>query len=100
MQIVLDSLREYPVLSHATRKAGIHRKTLGYWMRCSEAGNEGYDIEWQGLIRRFHEHCQTAIEEAHDKILEAAWDIAIGGVVYKNDEFLLSLGCEGPDAYL
>jgi hypothetical protein len=27
-------------------------------------------------------------------------DIAMGGVVYKNDEFLLSLGYEGPDAYL
>jgi hypothetical protein len=24
----------------------------------------------------------------------------MGGVVYKNDEFLLSLGYEGPDAYL
>jgi hypothetical protein len=100
MQIVLDSLRKYPVLSRAARKAGIHRKTLEYWMRCSEAGNEGYDIEWEGLIQRFHEHCQTAIEEAHETFLGAALDIAMGGVVYKNDEFLLSLGCEGPDAYL
>jgi hypothetical protein len=69
-------------------------------MKCSEAGNDGYDIEWQGVIWRFHEHCQTAIEEAHDKILAAAWDIAMGGVVYKTDEVLVNLGYEGPDAYL
>jgi hypothetical protein len=100
MRIVVESLREYPVLSDAASKAGIHRKTLEYWMKCSAAGHDGYDIEWQGVIWRFHEHCQTAIEEAHDKILAAAWDSATGGVVYKNDEFLLSLGYEGPDAYL
>ena len=47
-----------------------------------------------------HEHCKSAIEEAYDKLLGAVWDIAMGGVVYKNDEFLLSLGYEGPDAYL
>ena len=69
-------------------------------MKCSKAGKKGYDIEWQGMMWRFHEHCQTAIEEAHDKILLAAWDSAMGGVVYKNDKFLLSLGYEGPDAYL
>lgn len=33
MRIVLDSLREYPVLSHAAGKAGIQRKTLEYWMK-------------------------------------------------------------------
>jgi hypothetical protein len=51
-------------------------------------------------VERFHEHCQTAIEEADDKILAAAWDIAMGGVVYKTDEVLVNLGYEGPDAYL
>ena len=100
MRIVLDSLREYPVLWHAAGKAGIHRKTLEYWIKRSAAGDDGYDIEWQGEIWKFHEHCQTAIEEAHDKPLAAAWDIAMGGLVYKNDELLLSLGYEGPDAYL
>ena len=100
MRIVIESLRERPILSHAAGKAGIHRRTLEYWMKCSKAGKKGYDIEWQGMMWRFHEHCQTAIEEAHDKILLAAWDSAMGGVVYKNDKFLLSLGYEGPDAYL
>ena len=42
------------------------------------------------------------MEEAHDRLLAAMlgnwWEW--GGVVYKNDEFLLSLGYEGPDAYL
>ena len=86
--------------SHAASKAGIHRKTLEYWIKRSAAGDAGYDIEWQGEIRRFHEHCKSAIEEAHDKLLAAAWDIAMGGVVYKNDELLLSRGYEGPDGYL
>jgi hypothetical protein len=101
MLIVIESLREYPILSHAASNAGIHRKTLEYWLKCSKAGDDGYDLEWQGVLWRFHEHCQTAIESAHDKILEAAWEFGMGGgVVYKNDELLLSLGYKGPDAYL
>ena len=64
MRIVLDSLTEYPILSHAARKAGIHRKTLEYWIKRSEAGDDGYDIEWQGLKWRFHEQCKSAIDEA------------------------------------
>jgi hypothetical protein len=101
MLIVIESLREYPILSHAASDAGIHRKTLEYWLKCSKDGDDGYDLEWQGVLWRFHEHCQTAIESAHDKILEAAWEFGMGGgVVYKNDEFLLSLGYKGPDAYL
>ena len=99
MRVVIESLREHPFLFHAARKAGIHRKTLEYWLKRSKAGDEGYDIECQGLIWRFHEHCQTAIEEAYDKVLEPALEFALG-VVYKNDELLLSLGFEGPDAYL
>jgi hypothetical protein len=100
MRVVIESLREYPVLSRAASKAGIHRKTLEYWLKGSKAGDDRYDIEWQGVLWRFHEHYQTAIEEAYDKVLGPMWEFAMGGVVYKNDEFLLSLGCEGPEAYL
>ena len=99
MRVVIESLRESPVLSHAARKADIHRKSLEYWLKRSKAGDDGYDIKWQGVPWRFHERCQTAIEEAYDKVLEPAWEFAMG-VVYKNDELLLSLGFEGPDAYL
>ena len=99
MRVVIESLREHPFLCHAARKAGIHRKTLEYWLKCSKAGDDGYDIEWQGVMWRFHEHGQTAIEEAYDKVLEPALELAMG-VVYKKDEFLLSLGYEGPEAYL
>jgi hypothetical protein len=100
IRIVLDSLRENPLLSNAASKAGIHRKTLEYWLKRSAAGDAGYDIEWQGLEWRFHEHCEAARDEAYDKLLGALWDIAMGGEVYKTDESLLSLGYEGPDAYL
>ena len=75
MLIVIESLRECPILWRAAEKAGIHRKTLEYWLRCSKAGHDGYDLVWQGVLWRFHEHCQTAIELAHDKILEAAWNL-------------------------
>jgi hypothetical protein len=100
MRIVLDSLRELPILSDAANKAGIHRKTLAYWIKRSAAGDAGYDIEWQGLEWRFHEHCKSAMDEAHDKLLEAALDMAMGSAVYKIDPFLLDLGYQGPDAYL
>ena len=47
MRVVIESLREHPYLCHAARKAGIHRKTLEYWLKLSKAGDDGYDIEWQ-----------------------------------------------------
>ena len=78
MRVVIESLREVPILSQAASKAGIHRKTLEYWLKCSEAGDDGYDIEWREVIWRFHEHCQTAIEEAYDKVLGPAWEFAMG----------------------
>ena len=43
MRIVIESLRERPILSHAAGKAGIHRRTLEYWMKCSKAGKKGYE---------------------------------------------------------
>jgi hypothetical protein len=73
MRIVLDSLREVPILHHAATKAGIHRKTLAYWLRRSAAGDAGYDIEWQGIEWRFHEHCKSAIDEADDNLSEVMW---------------------------
>jgi hypothetical protein len=99
MRIVLESLRERPVLWHAASKAGIHRKTLEYWIKRSTAGDAGYDIEWEGVMWRFHEHCEAARAEAHDKVLAAAWDMAMGGAVYKTDPVLVYHGYEGPDAY-
>jgi hypothetical protein len=49
MRIILDSLTEVPILKHAATKAGIHRKTLEYWLRRSAAGDAGYDIEGKAL---------------------------------------------------
>ena len=64
MRIVIEVLSEYPILYVAAAKAGIHRKALEYWLKCSEAGQDGYDIEWEGLPWRFHEACGVAIDEA------------------------------------
>ena len=60
MQIFLDSMSECPVISDAAMEAGIYPKTPQYWKECSEAGKEGYDIEWRGEIWRFHEHLQNS----------------------------------------
>ena len=84
MRIVLDSLTEVPILYHAATKAGIHRKTLEYWLRRSAAGDAGYDIEWQGIEWRFHEHCTSAIDEAYDSLGAVMWHAM--GLVSKTDE--------------
>lgn len=109
MRIVLNSLTKYPVLWHAANKAGIHRKTLKYWMDRSAAGDDGYDIKWQGLTWRFHEHCESAIWEAHQKLEDDLFQRALGcdkvltyrgRVMYKIDHGLERLGFRGTDAYL
>ena len=107
---VLNSLRKRPVEYYAALAAGIHPKTLAYWIRRSEAGDDGYDIKWQGITRRFHEHCESAIDEA-DQNLKDEWRrraidgyekvlTSRGRVVYKIDQELVGLGFQGPDAYL
>jgi hypothetical protein len=83
--------------NHAATKAGIHRKTLEYWLRRSAAGDAGYDIEWQGIEWRFHEHCTSAIDEADDSLRAVMWHAM--GVVSKTDEngnFILE-ACSQPN---
>ena len=110
MLLVLDALAERPFYYYAANKAGIHRKTLAYWIRRSEAGNDGYDIEWQDVTGRFHELCKFAIDEALQKLLDLMLERAFfgydkvltyrGRVMYKIDQGLVDRGYEGPDAYL
>jgi hypothetical protein len=98
MRVVLNALAECPILSSAANKAGIHRKTLERWIKRSNAGHEGYDVEWRGERWRFHEHCESAIGEAHDTVLLRAREIALG-VRYKTDPSLVKLGYRGVDAF-
>jgi hypothetical protein len=110
MRIVLNSLRKRPIRYLAALAAGIHPKTPAYWIRRSEAGDDGYDIRWQGITQRFHEHCESAIDEAHQKLEDEWLRRAINGcekvlthrgrVVYKIDQELAARGFQGPDAYL
>ena len=110
MRIVLNSLRKCPIRYLAALAAGIHPKTLAYWIRRSEAGDDGYDIRWQGITQRFHEHCKSAIDEAHQQLEDEWLRRAIDGyekvlthrgrVVYKIDQELAARGFQGPDAYL
>jgi hypothetical protein len=94
MLAVLEYLPECPVLSNAARKAGIHRKKLEYWINRSKAGDDGYDFECDALMLRFHELVEFAIEEANDKVDEAAWKLAMGEL-YKNED-----GREVPHLYV
>ena len=110
MLLVLDALAERPFLYRAANKAGIHRKTLAYWIRRSEAGDDGYDIEWQDVTGRLHELCKLAIDEAVQILLDLVLERAFfgyakvltyrGRVMYKIDQGLVGLGYQGPDAYL
>jgi hypothetical protein len=36
------------------------------------------NLEREGVEWRFHEHCAIAISEAYDKVLDPAWDLAMG----------------------
>ena len=109
MLLVLDALAERPIYYYAANKAGIHRKTLAYWIRRSEAGDDGYDIEWQDVTGRFHELCKFAIDEALQKLLDLMLQRAFGydkvlsyrgRVIYKIDQGLVRQGYQGADAYL
>jgi hypothetical protein len=109
MRIVLNSLKKYPIQWHAANKAGIHRKTLEYWLKRSAAGDVGYDLKWEGIEWRFHEHCKSAIAEARQILDDEMFQRALGydkvltgrgRVMYKIDRGLAGLGIQGPDAYL
>jgi hypothetical protein len=110
MRTVLNSLNKHPVEYDAALAAGIHPKTLAYWIRRSKAGDDGYDVKWEGITQRFHEHCESAIDEAHQTLEDEYLRRAIHGyekvltrrgrVVYKIDPELVGRGLQGTDAYL
>jgi hypothetical protein len=85
MRVVLERLSECPTQRHAARKAGIHPKTLAYWLKCSEAGDDGYDIEWQGWMSRFHEHVESAMDEPVGEVEVKAFELAEGVLYNEND---------------
>jgi hypothetical protein len=78
MLIVIEALTERPIYRYAAKKAGIHRKTLENWLRCSEAGHGGYEVEWGGFTLPFHEHCATAKDIAYETLREIVWETARG----------------------
>ena len=99
MLIVIEALREYPFLARAAAEAGLHRKSLEYRLKCSKAGQDGYDIEWEGHQWRFHDACEAAIDEAHQRLLDTVFDLAFGPIIYKVEQDLVDLGMQGADTY-
>ena len=100
MRRVLNCLATNPSLSAAANKLGIYPKTLAHWLKRSRAGDSAYELVWQGFRLPFHEHCEEAKDQAFDKLCALAWEWTQERIVYKTDELLLSLGYEGPAAYL
>jgi hypothetical protein len=98
MRIVVAALKENPTYVRAAFKAGIHRKTLASWLKNSAAGHEGYDIECDGELYRFHDLCEYAIAEAEDTLHFLIWQCAMG-IKYKIDPLLERRGHRGLDAY-
>jgi hypothetical protein len=96
---LIDALTEIPILESAAAKAGIHPKALPYWLKGSERGDDGYDLEHQGVQARFHEHCRWAIDEAEQVLLDKVIEIGLGPIIYKTDPQLVHLGYQGTDAY-
>jgi hypothetical protein len=100
MRKILDDLADGHYLSHAARNAGVHRKTVDYWIKRSAAGDVGYDLEWREVSWKFHELCKIARDVYEDTLLDGMIELGMGRVVYKTDPFLSDvLGLTGPDAY-
>jgi hypothetical protein len=77
MLIVLETLEKGGTYALAAWKAGIHPKTLAYWLRRSKAGDDGYDLVWQDIPDRFHVLCEVAIETARERLLERVLQIGL-----------------------
>jgi hypothetical protein len=100
MRKVLEYLRQHPNISAAARKSGIHPKTLAYWIKCSTAGHPAYELNWRRFKLLFHEHCEEARAETFGALFEIALEWTQERVIYKIDPLAVSLGFEGPAAYL
>ena len=110
MLLVLDALAEYSFYYYAANKAGIHPKTLAYWIRRSEAGDDGYDIGGKTLRGDFTNSANWRSTRQYQILLDSMFERGFvgydkvlsyrGRVVYKIDQGLVDLGCQGPDAYL
>lgn len=98
MRLVLESLTKCPIIRNAARETGLHHKTIERWIKCSRAGHEGYDVEWQGFTWRFHEAYEVAADEADVRLEEKLFELAFE-FVFKKDPFLVDLGYQGEDAY-
>jgi hypothetical protein len=111
MRIILNSLRECPILYHAAMQAGIHRKTLEYWIRIAarlatmvttssgKALRGDFTNTANQRSGRHISNSRTTCSKGHflgyDKVLTRR-----GRVMYKIDQGLVGLGFQGPDAYL
>jgi hypothetical protein len=98
MRFVLDSLTKRPILRDAAREAGLHHKTIERWIKCSRAGHDGYDVEWQGFTWRFHEAYEVVVDEAHETLEGNILELAVE-VIFKTDPLLVDLGFQGKEAY-
>jgi hypothetical protein len=108
----LDRLTKYPHITQACAAVGLSHKSLRTYLAKSEKGQvgDGFDLDYGGEKKRFHEHYFDVIDLAAQMIEDAVWQRAFQGyyetlsdkgrVIYQIDPELAGLGLTGPDAYL
>jgi len=108
----LDRLTKYPHITQTCAAVGMSHKTLRTYLAKSLKGQvgDGFDLDYGGEKKRFHEHYEDVMDLASQLIEDAVWQRAFQGyyetlsdkgrVIYQIDPTLDGLGLTGPDAYL
>ena len=108
----LDGLTKFPNITKTCASVGLSHKSLRTYLAKSEKGvaGDGFDLDYGGEKKRFHEHYKDVMELATQLIEDAIWQRAFQGyyetlsdkgrVIYQIDPALAGLGITGPDAYL
>ncbi len=112
LRLLLNQVTQLPNVTRACGVAGISSSTLRYWLAKSAKGQpgDGFDVEYEDQMARFHEHWFEAIQTGVQMVEDAYMNRAINGywetlhhqgrVAYQFDQDLLNLGLTGSDAYL
>ena len=108
----LDRLTKEPNITRVCAAVGLSHKSLRTYIAKSEQGHpgDGFDLDYGGEKKRFHEHYIDVMKLATQLIEDALWQRAFSGyyetlsdkgrVIYQIDPELEGLGFTGPAAYL
>ena len=113
LKSILKRISNVTHISEACRAHNIVYSTLRYWIKRSTEGKvgDGWDVEFNGVVDRFHNHYWAAIEcgvqKSVDEIMKRGhgYEEVLhhhGHVTYRDDEELVRLGATPgtPEAWL